>query len=283
VEHEICGTYNSFRILELNSLVVGVSRRRSECLRWRPDVTRGFDRFITNLGRAFEVCAVLSNNTGCLNVAENRASGFDFDVISCPQIARDAAMNNNFASPNITGYLPACPDRHLPTSKLNRAFDAAIDLQVFVSRDLTSDVQSSADACSFGGAIAYPWYNPRSFGTLQSVIACAQLSNLLWNVIRSSNLNAIQSKQEYLSSLAQVLVTHVLSCYGGGFNSLVLFGGGKDRLGDHAILWEIVLHWAGSGRSPDGTPAWSRNPQQPLNQDGARSGHVPAFERSCDF
>jgi hypothetical protein len=40
---------------------------------------------------------------------------------------------------------------------------------------------------------------------------------------------------------------------------------------------------AGSARSLDGTPGWSRNPQQPLNQQGAPAGHVPPFERSCDL
>jgi hypothetical protein len=40
---------------------------------------------------------------------------------------------------------------------------------------------------------------------------------------------------------------------------------------------------AGSARSPDGTAGWSRNPQQPLNQQSAPTGHSTPCERSCDL
>jgi len=98
-----------------------------------------------DLDGALEVRAVLNHDARRGQVSDHRAILLDFDAVASPQIALHAAIDDAFTSHNVRGQLCAGAYGELAVFELDQPFDAAVHMQIFISRYFALYVQAGAE------------------------------------------------------------------------------------------------------------------------------------------
>src|SRR6202140_1871728 len=97
-----------------------------------------------DLDGALEIRAVLNHDARRGQISDHRAILLDFDAVPSPQIALHAAINDDFARYNVCGQLSAGAHGEFAVVELDQPFDAAVNMQIFISGYFAFDVQAGA-------------------------------------------------------------------------------------------------------------------------------------------
>src|SRR5579862_4682346 len=120
------------------------SRRRSCRGRSR---RRRFHRLsLHDVDAALEISAVLDDDARGPDVAHQPAVLADFEAVAGFNVTLDRAKHHDLARLHGCVYFSVRPDGELIIVQLNRAFDVAVHVQVFLAVDLTVDLNGLAYA-----------------------------------------------------------------------------------------------------------------------------------------
>ena len=108
--------------------------------------------------------AVFDEYAAGRQIPHHRAVLLNFNSVDHREGSLHLAVYNHFAGFHFGSHLTAHSDRESGLSEVNRSFDISIYLKIFISRDLTFDVQTGSNVAAV----------PEFLGTLQFVIYLAQ-------------------------------------------------------------------------------------------------------------
>ena len=97
-----------------------------------------------DLDRPFEIRAVFNHDARGGQIPNDRAILLDFDAVARSQIALYTAIDDDFACHDVGGQLGGGTYGQLAVVELDESFDAAVNVQIFVSGNFALNMQTGA-------------------------------------------------------------------------------------------------------------------------------------------